>query len=153
MKWNLEALLAPRVFLGAIGAAALLLLFTLGGWALSAPRPPASGEMVALQTVLPAPSRAPTPTETPSASAASGIRLAGYVQISGTQGQGLRVRQAPGLAGQFLFLAYDTEIFRIEDGPQQSDNYTWWKIVSEYDSNRSGWAADDYLTPIDSPAP
>jgi hypothetical protein len=74
-----------------------------------------------------------------------------YVEISGTQGDGLRLREGPGLDNQMIFLGIEAEIFRIEDGPQVSDGYTWWYLVAPFDSSRNGWAVSNYLTIIQNP--
>ncbi len=90
----------------------------------------------------------PQPTATP---APGQISVGGYVQITGTGGDGLRLRAAPGLDAPLLFLGYDTEIFQITDGPVERDGRIWWALVSPYDSTRAGWAVQDYLTPFEAP--
>jgi hypothetical protein len=45
-----------------------------------------------------------------------------------------------------LFIANESEIFVIKDGPVKSGDYTWWYVVSPNDANRFGWAAGDFLT-------
>ncbi|MFH1909139.1 MAG: hypothetical protein ABIL11_17450 [Chloroflexota bacterium] len=113
-------------------------------------------------TLIPAPTStpryvAPTLTPLPPAPAASPTPLPGafalgvYVQISGTEGQGLRLRALPGLNSQPLFLGYDSEAFLVTDGPQQADGHTWWYLTAPYDQTRSGWAVQDYLSVIPSP--
>jgi hypothetical protein len=79
------------------------------------------------------------------------LRVGAYVRITGTGGDGLRLRAAPGLTGEPLFLAYDTEIFQIQEGPQDADGYTWWYLSTPYDSDRAGWAASDFLEPVSPP--
>ena len=74
-----------------------------------------------------------------------------YVQISGTEGQGLHLRAQPGLDSSPLDLGYDSEVFQITGGPQQADGYTWWYLTAPYDQSRSGWAVQDYLSVIPSP--
>jgi hypothetical protein len=152
-----KTLLAPAVWIGALAVACLLI--ALAGSALLF-RPPAGGTVTPVTlpvTLLPAPTSTPRPTATPTldplaqltATAAPGqIAVGRYVQISGTEGAGLRLRAAPGLDGTPLFLGFDTEVFEVRDGPQVADGYTWWFIVSPYDENRSGWAAADYLEVI-----
>ncbi len=88
----------------------------------------------------------PSPTPAPGA-----VNVGGYVQISGTGGDGLRLRAAPGLDAPLLFLGYDTEIFQVTDGPVERDGRIWWALVSPYDSTRAGWAVQDYLTPFEAP--
>jgi hypothetical protein len=73
------------------------------------------------------------------------------VQINGTEGQGLRIRAEPGLGGVFQFLAYDSEVFVVQDGPREVDGYVWWYLVAPYDETRVGWAAADFLTYIPEP--
>jgi hypothetical protein len=95
----------------------------------------------------------PTPTIDPFAptAAPTGIAIGNYVQISGTEGQGLRIRSEPGLDGKNVFLGYDSEVFVIQDGPRSVDGYTWWYLVAPYDQTRVGWAASDFLTYIPAP--
>ena len=87
---------------------------------------------------------APSPTPT-------GLALGNYAQITGTEGQGLRIRSTPGLAGEFVFLGYDSEVFLVKDGPKTVDGYVWWYLVAPYDETRAGWAASDFLTYIPAP--
>ena len=75
----------------------------------------------------------------------------GYVQILGTDGEGLRLRSDPGLSGTPVFLGFDEEVFEVRDGPQESDGYVWWYLVAPYDESRNGWAAADFLGAIPSP--
>mgnify|MGYP001084322888 CR=1 FL=1 len=124
--------------------------------------PPISGEpMAAALTVIPAPtstprmlaptltSLPPTPT-TPPTPAPGEFGVGVYVQV--TIGEdALRLRVAPGLTADILFLAFDAEVFLIEDGPIQADGYTWWYLTAIYDTTRAGWAVQDFLTVIPSP--
>lgn len=113
---------------------------------------------MSVMTIIPAPTGTfpPPPTFTPLAPETPSpipgqIGFGAYVQISGTEGQGLRIRSKPGLQGEFLFLGYDSEVFIVQDGPQEVDGYTWWYLVSNYDDKRAGWAAANYLTYISPP--
>ena len=112
-------------------------------------------------TILPAPTSTPrnlpptlTPIPpTPMASptlAAGQIAISAYVQVS-TGGDALRVRAEPGLSNAPLFLAFDSEVFLVSDGPKQSDGYTWWYLTASYDASRAGWAVQDFLTAIPPP--
>jgi hypothetical protein len=74
-----------------------------------------------------------------------------YVQISGTQGQGLRIRSKPGLNSDQLFLGFDTEAYLVIDGPREVDGYTWYNLAAVNDQTRTGWAASNYLTIIPKP--
>ena len=155
---NVQDLFNRWVILGALILAGLLLLITAIGIGLtSVTRSPEVGFVPADVTVIPAPTGTsgapPTPTIDPFATATSpaGVAIGNYVQITGTEGQGLRIRSAPGLDGEFQFLAYDSEVFTVQDGPREVDGYVWWYLVAPYDETRVGWAAADFLTYIPAP--
>lgn len=146
------------VILGAILFAGLLLLITIIsiGWT----KPPQSADVgfaPADVTVIPAPtgtsSAPPTPTIDPFAPTATptGIALGNYVQITGTNGEGLHIRSDASLNGAPVFLGYDSEVFVVKDGPREADGYVWWYLVAPYDDTRAGWAAADFLSYIPSP--
>lgn len=155
---NIRELINKWVILGALGLAGFLLLMTALAIGLTSARPPSEvGFAPADVTVIPAPTGTsgapPTPTIDPFATATSpaGIAVGNYVQITGTEGQGLRIRANPGLSGEFEFLAYDAEVFVVKDGPREVDGYVWWYLVAPYDETRVGWAAADFLTYIPAP--
>jgi hypothetical protein len=104
----------------------------------------------AAMTVLFAPS--PTAVVSPTAQGGDGkiivvdgISIGSYVQISGTDGAGLRIRSLPGTDNEMHFIAMDEEVFEVDDGPVEKDGYTWWHLVASYDENRNGWAASSFL--------
>jgi hypothetical protein len=97
---------------------------------------------------LPAISPTPTPTQPVSV---GGISVGMYVQISGTEGQGLRLREAAGTSQALRFVGMDAEVFQVKDGPQEADGYTWWYLEAPYDPNRAGWAASQYLAIVNQP--
>jgi len=155
---NVRELFNRWVILGALGFAGLLILITAVAIGLtSAPQPSDVGFVPADVTMIPAPTGTsgapPTPTIDPFASPTSpaGIAIGNYVQITGTEGQGLRIRREPGLGGEFQFLAYDSEVFVVQDGPREVDGYVWWYLTAPYDETRVGWAAADFLTYIPEP--
>jgi hypothetical protein len=147
------------VVLGALGFACLLSVITLVliGW--MTPRlSPEVGFASADLTMLPAPTHTPrvTPTPTVDPLATPGlpadvISIGGYVQITGTEGDGLRLRSSPGLNGEQLFLGFDEEVFQVRDGPRDADGYIWWYLVAPYDETRAGWASADFLAVVPSP--
>jgi hypothetical protein len=67
------------------------------------------------------------------------------VSISGTGGDGLRLRSQPGLSSVVNFIALENEVFEVQAGPQVSDGYTWWYLVNPFDQSRVGWGAANYL--------
>ena len=155
---NVRELINKWVILGALGLAGFLLLITAVAIGLTSARSRSDiGFAPADVTVIPAPTGTsggpPTPTIDPFATATSpaGIAVGNYVQITGTEGQGLRIRANPGLGGEFEFLAYDSEVFVVKDGPREVDGYVWWYLVAPYDETRVGWAAADFLTYIPAP--
>lgn len=155
---NVRDLFNRWVILGSFALAGLLLLITAAAIGLtSARRASDVGFAPADVTVIPAPTSTsgapPTPTIDPFATPTSpaGIAIGNFVQITGTEGQGLRIRAEPGLAGEFQFLAYDAEVFVVQEGPREVDGYVWWYLTAPYDETRVGWAAADFLTYIPAP--
>ena len=147
-----------------IATLALGLLFTIGLGAVLffALAPAASEDIVAAFTWIPGPTNTPqpatatalptstiTPEFTPPASGELGV--GSYVQIVGTQGAGLNIRDAPGLSTDIQFLAYDAEVFVVHDGPREVDGITWWYLVTPVDASRAGWAAAGYLEVVANP--
>ena len=143
----LVGLLVAGLLTGGIG---LLLL------QLPAQEPPVS-QPVALMTIIPAPTTTATSQPTsvlpsPTAPVAvGGISQGMYVQISGTEGQGLRLRAGPGTSNPPRFLGMDSEVFLVQDGPKEADGFVWWYLEAPYDPGRSGWAASAYLTIVNQP--
>lgn len=82
---------------------------------------------------------------------AGDIDTGAYVQVTGTGGDGLRIRSQPGLAGEVKFLGLEAEVFLVQDGPQQVDGYTWWFLVAPYDETVQGWAVANYLQTVQNP--
>ncbi len=160
MNRNWKVLLTPPVMIGALGLACLLTLVTLAWVGFSASRPSADvGFVPANLTLIPAPTSTPIApptatldplagTVTPSAGV---VAVGAYVQITGTDGVGLRLRAAPGLGGAQLFLGADAEVFQVKDGPKDADGYSWWYLVAPYDETRAGWAAANFLSVVPQP--
>ena len=141
------------VFLGAI-LVVVLLLIILGGtlWFFRPAKEP-QGVSTAVLTLIQAPSETPTipvavnSTEpaTTNSNDQEGMKIGVTVQISGTGSAGLRMRSGPGTNSTIQFVALENEPYQVLDGPQESDGYIWWYLVSPYDASRSGWAASEYL--------
>ena len=155
---NLRPYLNRWVFLGAIILAGVLTFFTAISIGLTSARQNQEvGFAPADLTVIAAPTSTsgapPTATIDPFAPtpAPTGIALGNYVQISGTEGEGLRIRAEPGLNGESQFLGYDLEVFLVKDGPREVDGFVWWYLVAPYDETRVGWAASDFLSYVPAP--
>lgn len=160
MKQPLDSrvFLNPGVIFGAMILAGILTTITMGAIGFT---PASSGDLEiapAALTLIPAPTSTPAPSATPTLDpfvtptpAAGQIVIGGYVQISGTGGDPLRLRAGPGLNTEPLFLGFDAEVFQVRDGPREADGYTWWYLVAPYDETRAGWAAADFLAVVPSP--
>ena len=142
---------------GALLVAGCLLLVTLIAIGWTRPRQagdlgfvPADVTVIPPSTVTPSPAPTPTPAGTPGASNGQ-MGIGAYVQITGTEGAGLRIRSAPGLNSDTVFRGEEAETFKITDGPQQADGYTWWHLVAPYDETRAGWAASEFLAVVPAP--
>lgn len=141
---------------GLVVAGGLILLLVLVVYLVPLPSVDTSGGQ-ALVTIIPGPTSTlvptravftPTPTHPPSI---EGIYVTGYVQITGTEGAGLRLRAGPGTTNPSRLLGMEDEVFQVKDGPQTADDFTWWYIESPYDPDRSGWAASKFLKVVNPP--
>jgi hypothetical protein len=145
--------LNPWVIAGTVLTASVLiaLSFLATGWLTTAPPEPYQGGAVI--TVIPVPTATPTPRPTateiplisPTPDPVNGIQLGGYVQISGTGGDGLRLRRDPSLNGEIVYLGLEGEIFQVKSGPEDRDGYLWWQLEAPLNPNRQGWAVSDFL--------
>jgi signal peptidase I len=79
------------------------------------------------------------------------ISIGSYVQVTGTEGTGLRLRDQPGLKSDVLLVASEAEVFRVDDGPDDMDGYTWWHLVGPFDPSREGWAVSNFLQSVQNP--
>ena len=93
------------------------------------------------------PSNTSTPTLSPEASGS--LTLGRLVEVYGTEGDGLRMRDNVGLDSKIVFIAVESEVFDLRDGPVQKDGYEWWFLVNPYNLDKTGWAVSTYLRPID----
>jgi hypothetical protein len=159
----IRAIFSPWVIVGAVALATIFMCATLSLIWITRPDEASGGAPTAVLSVI----QAPTPTplgDVPATSAAQASTQAvppaplpgtfgvgAYVQISGTDGDGLRLRSAPGLDGKVEFLALESEVFVITDGPRDADGYTWWFVVAPYDKSVQGWAVSNYLTVVQNP--
>lgn len=146
-------------------ASAIVLAFVLFATVLfilwySRPTGETSTPVTAVLSVLSAPTATPLPptatstplaTSTPPAPPPGVIAIGGYVQITGTGGDGLRLRNAAGIEQPLRLLGAEDEIFLVKDGPEERDGYVWWYLEGPYDASRSGWAVANYLEAIQGP--
>jgi hypothetical protein len=158
-----RAFLSLPVVLGAAGFALLLLtMLAAVVWVFTA-LPAQGGLPTAELTIIPGPTstiylptststRVPTITSNMPPSPMPGmIGVGSSVQISGTEGSGLNIRENPGVSTAVLFVALESEVFEVIAGPVVEDEITWWLLVTPLDATRSGWAASNYLTLVSNP--
>jgi hypothetical protein len=158
-----KAFLSLPVVLGAAGFAMLLLGLTAAVIIAFTTLPPSTGMPTAELAIIPGPTSTiyvPTPTLTrvptftsniPPSPMPGMIGVGSSVQIYGTEGSGLNIRGEPGVSTDILFVALESEVFEIHDGPVVVDEITWWFLVTPLDSARNGWAASNYLTLVANP--
>jgi hypothetical protein len=107
------------------------------------PTPDLSATTTSPPTGLPSPAAGVTPT-LPTLP----IEIGSTVVIAGTEGDGLAIRQGPGVDYPYFFVGNDGDTFVIEDGPREADGYTWWYIVDPTDADRAGWAVETFLQAV-----
>ncbi|OGO26585.1 MAG: hypothetical protein A2136_05390 [Chloroflexi bacterium RBG_16_54_11] len=112
--------------------------------------------IVAPSQTLPAPQVTLTPTlephSTQEAPQASGeIAIGDYVQVIGTGGDGLRLHATAGVSGEVRYVAIESEVFQVKDGPVDADGYTWWLLEDPYTENAVGWGVSNYLGGVQTP--
>jgi hypothetical protein len=155
--------ITPGILIGSFVVALLLLAIGLLLLLFTRPSSRALIPVTAVVTVIPAPTAVPpTPTKaaqnTPTPTSAlppspppGVIAVGAYVQITGTGGDGLRLRTEPGLNADVRILGAEAEVFLVQDGPREVDGYTWWYLVGPYDATRRGWAVSNYLAAVQNP--
>jgi hypothetical protein len=156
--FRLVEMISPWVLVGALVIACLLTGLSLAIFGLGRSKQPPQVQSTAIINVIPAPTLTPAPVESVVATPGEGtsvpagpIGKGSYVKVTGTGGTGLRLRDQPGLNGKVLLLGTEAEVFKIEDGPVQADNYSWWYLVSPFDPDRNGWGVGDYLVVVEAP--
>ena len=159
LRWFLN----PWVIGGAILTALILLGTTFALIWLTRPGLSAAGPATAVLKVIAVPTSTPVPdTPTPQPDITPSptippnpeggvIEVGVYVQITGTGGDGLRLRADPSLDGKVRFLALESEVFLVKDGPKQAGGYSWWFLAAPSDPNEQGWAVSNYLKAVQNP--
>lgn len=120
-----------------------------------------SKSVLPVMTVIPRPTAttppliSPTVTEslqaTPSPIPAAPKQLAAgeLVEVFGTEGEGLRIRENPSLAAEVMLLGLESEVFEVVDGPVDADGYIWWRLANPFDPTKQGWAVDQFLRSLE----
>jgi hypothetical protein len=148
-----------RVLVGALVAGLALICLSLAiFWGLRQPNSSAA-LVTAVLNVIPASTLTLPPTISSDSATLEAlpspvpgeISLNAYVQITGTEGTGLRLRSEPGLNADVQLIGSEAEVFIVKDGPREVDGYTWWYLVGPFDESRSGWAVANYLFTVQGP--
>lgn len=71
------------------------------------------------------------------------------IEIYGTQNEGLNIRQTAGTDSPVVYLAHESEVYTIINGPEIKDGLIWWNISLLPDGQKIGWAVQDYFAPPD----
>ena len=155
----MKEIINPWVIAGSVVIAAILLAgsFLAAGKATEDDLTTYAGDAVI--TIIPVPTYTPTPiptrtiipVEDPTATPETGIQLDGFVQISGTEGEGLRLRENPTLGASVAYVGLEGEIFSVIGGPVEGDGYLWWQLEAPLNQTRQGWAVSNFLKPAQGP--
>jgi hypothetical protein len=94
-------------------------------------------------TATPVPTDTPTPIPPPKAE--GGLGIGSLVEVTGTEGDGLRLREDPSLDAKIAFLGLENEVFEVKEGPMTNDGYEWWYLTNPYNEEKEGWAVANYL--------
>ncbi len=144
--------------LGFMGMAVLMILLMvfLPGWTRSGSEAVVEPQMTVLPVVRLAstaggnqsPEQAGSPQQVQGeidATPSMDIVIGQLVQIHGTGGIGLRLRNAPSLEAEINLVAPENEIYEVRNGPSEADGYRWWYLINPYDEDLEGWAVEQYL--------
>lgn len=156
----------PRVWIFAVLAGALLFAL-FGFWALYLFRGRFGAQGPTPTAIIWTPTASPPPTSTPTPeatepgddgadagatpTASEEIAVGTYVQVAGTGGYGLSLREGPGSNYTRLAIAPDGEVYLVVDGPQVSGGSPWWEIRDPEDEGQTWWAVGNYLQPVEHP--
>jgi hypothetical protein len=144
LEWSLLSAVIVGGAIGLCGVVAVVLWISSGGGASSAvARPTAIVLTVTPSPIVPTPTPSPEPTASPTP---EGLYAGGYAQVSGTQGDDLRLRSDPGLQTTTLKTVPEGARLHILDGPRDADGLTWWRL-RDLSDGAEGWAAQLYLIP------
>lgn len=100
-----------------------------------------------IPTATPVPTATPTPLPPPAA--VGGIAIGALVEVTGTEGDGVRLRDEPSLDAKIAFLGLENEVFEVREGPRENDGYIWWYLSNPYNAEKEGWAVSNYLRQTD----
>ncbi len=68
------------------------------------------------------------------------------VEVTGTEGEGIRFRTGPGLSYVTTTILQDGTILTVVGGPETVDGFTWWRLQTA--AGAIGWAIEDNLQAV-----
>jgi hypothetical protein len=141
LQWGCLAMVVGIIALSIVG----------GIWLLTKPPadPAGSQPTAVVWTTTPTPMATRAPTATPLAISPGQVGVGIRVRVTGTGDAGLSIRSEPTTTADRVSVAEEGESLLIVSGPQEADGYTWWFVRDELDATREGWAAQDFLAPVD----
>ncbi|HUG14101.1 MAG TPA: SH3 domain-containing protein [Thermomicrobiales bacterium] len=74
------------------------------------------------------------------------IYIGAIVTIANTGGLGANLRSEPTTESEVITVLLDGEVLEVIDGPQESQDFTWWNVTNE---SGTGWVVADYLEVIE----
>lgn len=72
------------------------------------------------------------------------LKRGGTALVSGTGGQGLKVRTAPDINAPVIRTLREGSVVTLKEGPEDRGGYRWWRID---DGQGLGWVVQDWLSP------
>lgn len=163
MMRNLRSLFNIKVILGGIiFATGVFAVFVVILWSAKA-NDIAQAPATAILNIIKAPTgtpispvQSPTPLTTPVSTQqapppSADIAIGDYVQVNGTGGDGLRLHKTAGVSSKVQYVAIDTEVFTVKEGPIEADGYVWWLLQDPYTENAAGWGVSNYLLVVKNP--
>jgi len=101
--------------------------------------------------ITPTPTQAPTTASQATPAPSGDIAIGDYVQVSGTGGDGLRLHNNAGVSTKVNYVAKESEVFIVKDGPIDADGFVWWELEDPYNNNTVGWGVANYLAVLQNP--
>jgi hypothetical protein len=154
---SIRNLLSLKVILGAIFFAICIFMVLLGLlWSAKTKKIVEIPATALLNIIEAATETVPAPTlvaSSPQQTSMPGaeIKIGDYVQVNGTGGDGLRLHATAGMSGEVKYIAIDTEVFIVKEGPIDADGYVWWLLQDPYTNDSVGWGVADYLSIVNNP--
>ncbi len=85
----------------------------------------------------------PTSTPVPPTPTPATIHVGALVEVTGTGEDGMSFRTGPGTKYIRVTVLKDGDILRVVGGPEDADDFTWWRLEAE--DGTVGWAVEDFL--------